>query len=289
MKVSGFTIARNVIKFDYPIWEAIQSILPLVDEMVVAVGASEDGTLEYIRSIADPKIRIIETIWDDSQRQGGKVLALETDKAMNACDPEADWLFYIQADEVLHEQYYPSIRRAMQENYHKKNVEGLLFSYVHFYGSFDFVGDSRTWYRHEIRIIRNLPGMSSYKDAQGFRLNDKKIRVAPANAAMYHYGWVRSPFHQQEKQKSFQKLWHNDQWIEKNVAQADAYDYAQIDSLRPFKGTHPQVMDQRLKRMSWKFEFDISKKRFKLKDKILYWIERWTGYRPFEYKNYELI
>lgn len=289
MKVSGFTIARNVIKFDYPIWEAIHSILPLVDEMVVAVGASDDDTLQYIRSINDPKIRIIETIWDDSQRQGGKVLALETNKAMQACDKNSDWLFYIQADEVLHEQFYPAIRQAMEENLERKEVEGLLFSYVHFYGSFDYVGDSRTWYRHEIRIIRNLPGMSSYKDAQGFRLNDKKINVAQARAAMFHYGWVRSPFHQQEKQKSFHRLWHDDQWIEKNVAQADAYDYAQIDSLRPFKGSHPKVMENRLKRMNWQFEFDISKKRFTLKEKLLYFIERWTGYRPFEYKNYKII
>ncbi|HRH33990.1 MAG TPA: glycosyltransferase [Catalimonadaceae bacterium] len=289
MKVSGFTIARNVLKFDYPILEAIHSILPIVDEMVVAVGKSEDETLQLIQSISSPKIKIIETIWDDSQREGGKVLALETDKALKACSSDSDWCFYIQADEVMHEKYLPEVLKSMEQNLNRKEVEGLVFSYTHFYGSFEYVGDSRTWYRNEIRIIRNLPGMASYKDAQGFRYQGRKIRAAPAHAFMFHYGWVRSPFHQQEKQKSFHKLWHDDEWVAKNVSEASEFDYKQIDSLKKFEGTHPMVMQDRLLRMNWEFKFDLSQKRFTFKDRLLYWIERLTGYRPFEYKNYRLI
>lgn len=289
MKVSGFTIARNVLKFDYPILESIHSILPFVDEMVVAVGNSEDGTLELIQSIQSPKIKIIETVWDDSQRKGGKVLALETDKAFQACSPDSDWCFYIQADEVLHEQFIPSIRMAMENNLENPEVEGLLFSYTHFYGSFDYVGDSRTWYRNEVRIVRNLPSISSFKDAQGFRINGRKLKVVRAGASMFHYGWVRSPFFQQEKQKSFHKLWHEDSWIEKNVSQATDYDYQQIDSLEKFRGTHPAVMADRLKQMDWEFKFDLKNKKFKAKDWFLYWVEKLTGFRPFEYKNYQLI
>ncbi|MBM3912615.1 MAG: glycosyltransferase family 2 protein, partial [Sphingomonadales bacterium] len=45
MKVSGFTFIRNAVLLDYPILEAIRSILPLCDEIVVAVGKSEDETL----------------------------------------------------------------------------------------------------------------------------------------------------------------------------------------------------------------------------------------------------
>ena len=58
MKVSGFTFIRNAIKYDYPIVEAIQSILPLCDEVVVAVGNSEDDTLALIQNI-DPKITLL--------------------------------------------------------------------------------------------------------------------------------------------------------------------------------------------------------------------------------------
>ena len=103
MKVSGFTFIRNAIKYDYPVVEAIRSILPLCDECVVAVGQSEDGTRALIESIDPDKIRIIDTVWDDSLREGGAVLAQETDKAFRAISQDADWAFYIQGDEVVHE------------------------------------------------------------------------------------------------------------------------------------------------------------------------------------------
>jgi glycosyltransferase involved in cell wall biosynthesis len=111
MKIAGFTFVRNAIKYDYPIIEAITSILPICDELVVAVGNSEDGTLELIQSIDSPKIKIIETIWDDSLREGGRVLAVETDKALAAISPDANWCFYIQGDEVVHEKYLLSLKK----------------------------------------------------------------------------------------------------------------------------------------------------------------------------------
>jgi hypothetical protein len=106
MKIAGFSFIRNAVKYDYPIVEAILSILPLCDEFVIAVSKSEDNTLKLIRSIGSPKIRIIETVWDDSLRKGGAVLAQETDKALQAVSDDVDWAFYIQRDECLHEQYH---------------------------------------------------------------------------------------------------------------------------------------------------------------------------------------
>ena len=169
MFVSGFTFVRNAIKFDYPIVEAIMSILPVCDEVIVAVGNSDDDTLGLIKSIDSPKIKIIETVWDDTLREGGKVLAVETNKALAAVSKDADWCFYIQGDEVVHEQYLPAIHQAMDDNLHDRKVEGFLFKYLHFYGSYQYVADAQRWYRQEIRIIRNQKKITSYRDAQGFR------------------------------------------------------------------------------------------------------------------------
>ncbi|HWA36160.1 MAG TPA: hypothetical protein VG737_18595, partial [Cyclobacteriaceae bacterium] len=154
MKVVGFTIVRNAVRLDYPAVEAITSILPLCDEMVVAVGNSTDNTLDLIRGIQSEKIKIVQTTWDDTQRQGGRALAIETDKAYAAIPPDADWCFYIQADEVLHEKYYATVREAMERYKDDHHVDGLLFNYLHFYGSYDYVGSSWSWYRREIRVIR---------------------------------------------------------------------------------------------------------------------------------------
>ena len=289
MKVCGFSFIKNAIKYDYPIVEAIESILPLCDSFVIAVGKSEDETLELIQNINSSKIKIIETIWDESLREGGRVLAKETDKVFQEIGNEFDWCFYIQGDEVLHEKYYDEIQNQMLQFKDDKNVEGLLFNYQHFYGSYDFVGDSRRWYRREVRIIRNDKKIRSWKDAQGFRKEGKKLKVKLIDASIYHYGWVKHPKHQQSKQENFNKYWHSDETVKKMVEQVNDFDYSKIDSLKKFEETHPKVMQKRIEKMNWKFSFDPTQKRLSLKDSFLQKIEKWSGWRIGEYRNYEIL
>ena len=75
MKVTGFSFIKDAVICDYPIEEAIKSILPLCDEVIVAVGKSNDNTLELVRNIDPDKVKVIETVWDDNLREGGRVLA----------------------------------------------------------------------------------------------------------------------------------------------------------------------------------------------------------------------
>ena len=289
MKVSGFTFVRNALKYDYPVAESIRSLLPLADEMIVAVGNSEDETEQLIRGIGSAKIKSVPAIWDDSLREGGHVLAVETDKALAEVAADSDWAFYLQADEVIHENDYEKISSAMKKWKDDERVEGLLFHYKHFYGSYDYVADSRQWYRREIRIVRNNRSIHSWKDAQGFRRNNRKLNVKEVDATIYHYGWVKNPLQQQAKQKTFHKLWHNDQWVEEHVMKGDQFDYSGISSLAKFAGTHPAAMKERITKMNWRFDFDISKKNLSLKEKILRAVEKVTGRKPFEYKNYRII
>ena len=288
MKVSGFTFIRNAIKYDYPVVEAITSILPLCDEFIVAVGNSEDGTRKLIEGINSPKIKIIDTVWDDSLREGGRVLAAETNKAFAAISSDSDWCFYIQGDECVHEKYLPAIKEGMLKWKDDKNVDGLLFNYLHFYGSYDYVGDSRRWYRNEIRIVRNDKMISSYLDAQGFRKNGEKLKVKAIDACIYHYGWVKPPELQQAKQETFHRLWHDEAWVKKNIAQTNEFDYSQIDSLKHFSDTHPAVMQQRISNKNWQFTFDPTQKKRSFKSRLLVTIENLSGWRIGEYKNYRI-
>ncbi|MBK7215060.1 MAG: glycosyltransferase family 2 protein [Bacteroidales bacterium] len=289
MKTCGFTIIRNAVKYDYPVVEAIRSILPVCDEFLVLVGNSDDTTLDLIKSIGSPKIRIEESVWDDSLKEGGKVLAVETNKAMDLIGDEFDWAFYIQADEVVHEKYHPAILEAMNKWANNKEVEGLLFKYTHFYGTYNYIGDSRRWYRNEIRIVRNDKSIRSYRDAQGFRKNDQKLKVKSIDAYVYHYGYVKNPRTMRSKVLDFHKLWHDEEWIRKNFNMEELFDFSEIDSLGIFKGTHPAVMQERIKNSSWDIKIDINRKRFSAKEKILYSIEKLTGLRLFEYKNYSIL
>jgi len=286
MKVSGFTFIRNALKYDYPIVEAILSILPICDEFIIAVGNSDDDTLALIQKIDSKKIKIIQTVWDDSLRANGEVLAIETNKAFKAISLDSDWAFYIQGDEIVHEKYLNSIQQTMQKYVFDHEVDGLLFDYKHFYGSYDFIGSSNSWYKKEIRIIRNNKQIYSFKDAQGFRKEaNEKLKVVSANASIYHYGWVKDPRSMQFKQEDFSKLWHNDEWISKNIENAQVFEYEKhISQLSRFDGDHPLVMKERIERLNWKFEYDISKnsRSFKdfLKDNLLL-----IGLN-FNYKNY---
>lgn len=293
MKVTGFTFVRNAIKYDYPVTESIRSILPLCDEVVVSVGNSDDGTLELIQSIGSPKIRIFHSVWDDSLKEGGLILSVETNKALDHISPDTTWAIYIQADEVVHEDDYPAIRAAMEQYKDDKRVEGLLFNYRHFYGSYDYVGDSRTWYNKEIRIIRNDKRIRSYKDAQGFRLDDRKLNVKPVKAWMHHYGWVKNPEEQIAKITNSAGYYHGNEQEHMNKVKKilSEFNYAElVDSLERFTGQHPALMQERIQQRNWQFDHDISQKNFKnLKGRVLYYVEKIFGVRLFEYKNYKSI
>lgn len=289
MFVSGFTFIRNALKLDYPIKEAILSVLPLCDEMIVAVGHSDDDTRNYIAQIGDPKIKIVDTVWDDTLRKGGVVLAIETDKAMAAINPKADWCVYVQGDECYNEKDYTAIREAMEMYRNNSEVEGLLFKYLHFYGSYDYLADSRSWYRQEIRIVKNSIGVKSWKDAQGFRIEGRKLRVKKINARIFHYGWVRPPEFMMAKNVEASKYWHSDEYIQQRFDPEKDFDYTGIDSIIPFTDQHPRVMLERIQSKNWKFDRDPKIKKFSLKKRVLHRVESATGWRIGENKNYKLI
>ncbi|MFZ4798855.1 MAG: glycosyltransferase family 2 protein [Bacteroidia bacterium] len=289
MKVAGFTFIKNAIIYDYPIVEAINSILPLCDEVYVALGKSDDETESLIRAIHPEKIKILKTLWDEELKQGGQVLAVETNKAFQSIPFFYDWCFYIQGDEAVHEKYLPTIKQALLDFKTNNNVDGLLFKYLHFYGSYDYIGNSSGWYNNEIRIIKNNKKIYSYKDAQGFRKNNnEKLNVKPISAYIYHYGWVKNPKAMQRKQEELNKLWHDETWIDKNVLKVEEFDYSQIDSLMKFTGTHPKVMLQRIANKNWNFEFNLKHNKTKLKDKLKQLAFKLLGWE-IGYKNYKKV
>lgn len=291
MKVCGFTFIRNAEKFDFPIVEAITSVLPICDHFVVAVGQSDDKTREIIEKLDSEKLSIVDTVWDDSLKEGGRVYADETNKAFDAIPEEYDWCFYIQGDEAVHERYLPVIREAMEANLTSPEVDGLLFSYRHFYATYDYVGDCRHWYRKEIRVIRNNKIIRSYKDAQGFRKKNEKLKVKAVQAEIYHYGWVRHPKFMQEKVDSVKAFYDGitEEEAQKRASEEEFNYGMEYDALARFEGTHPKVMEERIKRLNWEVQVDLKKVNMKLKYRLLYWFEKTFGKRLFEYRNYRLL
>ena len=293
MKISGFTFVKNAVRLYYPIVEAITSILPICDEFIVACGDSDDGTTDLVRSIGDDRIRIIETVWDPKYFVRGAINARQTNVALNQCT--GDWCLYVQADEVVHEQDLPGLRDKMARYLDDPEVEGLLFDYKHFYGDYEHYQIGRNWYRHEVRIVRNGIGSRSWESAQSFRRDGKKLRVARADADIYHYGWVRPPKQMKQKQIALDSLHHDKEWVDKHHADHTVeYDYGTLKNLAVFEDTHPQVLQHRIAQMNWRVvEKPGSKEKHKhnkLSVRALSFLENKVLRRRIgEYRNYILI
>lgn len=286
VKVSGFTIVRNAVKLDFPVEASIRSILPVCDEVVVNVGHSDDETLDVVRAIGNPKIRILETEWDMTRRN--TVLGFETLRAMRAC--ANPWGVYIQADEVLHDRGAAELAQAIQRHDADLRVEGLLVRYLHFYGGFDTIATHRRWYRREVRAVRLDPGLDirPYQGAQGFRVGaeQRKIRARLTDAEMFHYGWARPAQALREKRELGKTMYP---WRDAD-ARLPLLDW--VPGLRPFRGTHPGPAAAWIAARRVDPERVIAPRRFRwrfLRYYISGVIERLTGIRVFEFRNYEIV
>ncbi len=248
MFVCGFSIVRCGVEFTYPFLESIQSLLPLVDKFIINVGVCDDSTVDLINGLQSQKIKMILREWDMSMREGGKLLSYETNKALEEC--EGDWAFYLQADEVLHEEEYDEIYETLKKFLKRKKIEGISFKYYHFEGTYDFINPFR--YRREIRVIRPGKDIVSWGDAASFRHRDgSRLRVGLSDAHIYHYGWVRSPKEMLKRKKEFEKLYHDDKYIEKKYGGLSEFPYFELDLVRRFKGTHPAVMKDKIEKLDW--------------------------------------
>ncbi|PYP69369.1 MAG: hypothetical protein DMD36_10285 [Gemmatimonadetes bacterium] len=284
--LSGFTIVRNAVKLDYPVLPAIRSILGICDEVVVNVGKSEDGTRDLIASLGDPRIRILDTEWDFSSGSGA--LSIETNRAMAAC--RGAWGLYIQADEVLHEAGAEILAAGLRAWHGDHGVEGLLVDYVHFYGDFDTIATNRHWYRREVRCVRLGGNVRSYEDAQGFRVGPelRRVRARATGARMFHYGWAGPSQAVQRKLAASKEIFTEAvDRLEARAARRHALDWTPL--LRPFRGTHPEAARDWIAARRDARERAVGPRSFRLGHLRLYlsdWIERLTGARVFEYRNY---
>lgn len=240
MKISGFTIVRNAVKYNYPVVESIRSILPICDEFIVNVGESEDETLDLIQSIGSEKVRIIENEWDMSQKS--EVLSYQTNLALDAC--RGDWAFYLQSDEVVHEDDLEKLKETMMRYQDDPAVDALRFQWLHFYGSYYRYRIDHGWYQKQDRILRNNGMIESFGDAYGFKRKDgQDLRRQNTGCFVYHYGWVQPRKVMAQRRANaagigFVSLAENESDKE--------YSYGDLSRFPVYFGTHPKVIEEKI-------------------------------------------
>ena len=294
-KLSGFTFIKNGLTLGYPIRESVESIAPLCDEVVINVGfdnkqlSGDDGTYEYLRdSFPENKYKFIKNWWDPQLTSKGKILAQQTNLALEQCT--GDFCQYIQGDEALHEDDFDNILRSIERLKERKDIDSLIYNYLHFYGNVDAILYTRRMYRREVRLIRNGLGAQSHLDAQGFRFGDNsKLTGTRVDATVYHYGWARKEQVMEKKIVEMDKLYHEDP---DSSTEDFKFKYKRGWGIRKFTQTHPKVMQEWINQHKNDLDIHGLKLDFKFKDiglVIADGIEAVTGHRVGEYKNYKLI
>ena len=270
MKVSGFTFLRNADINGYPFVESIKSILPIVDEFICVVGKGVDSTREMVEGIGDEKIRIIDSVWNEKMCDRGFVYGQQ--KMIGQFNCSGDWAFYLEGDEVLHEDELDSIRSAMEVNLHSHEVESLYFDFYHFYGTPNQIGIAG--YRRAPRIIRNTIRSVAPDGLFWVVLDGNKRGRYPtaryAGGSIYHYGHCRSVAKMDAKVRAVGKYWAH--------AHGGFDTYGNIDTaeLRAFSGSHPGIMREWLEseaERSFCQSSDYTLTRRDVRNRLRFWIE----------------
>jgi len=291
VKISGFTFIRNGVELGYPFAPSIRSLLPLCDEIIVNVPRSADNTLERVRTIGDPKIRVIESEWDETLRQDGLALSHHTNLALREC--AGDWCVYIQADEVLHEDTAPVMRAVMERELLNPAVQGLLVDYTHFYGSYRTYVYSFGWYYQEVRVVRRDSNIRSCGDAQGFRTIDgQKLLVKKSGGHYFHYGHALKPDHAERKLRNLSSLYHDDAGVKEEVSRRPPRFYDDDQKVKRFTGKHPAVMQELVAAADWTYTSRNPLIRFRrgyFWEDIALIVKRCTGLTVGVHRNYRLV
>ena len=263
MFVSGFTFCRNLIRLDYPFLESMQSMLPLVDELVVAIGDSDDGTLESVEALKtkNPQIKIIKTVWDKSLFDNGKIFSQQTNVALSHVNKSADWAIHLQADEFFHEEDYDKLRASMERYKDDKSILGLMLRQKYFYG--DYWHTNPYAGRRLLRIVRADGSVESVGDSSGFARKSDGQYIGKeqqglwryADGWLYHYGFVNDPQKLQEKIRAKAELYHQGGASAEDAAKIAAKQYIpeNMAIMKPFKGQHPSLMKGRVEKFRTRY------------------------------------
>lgn len=290
--LSGFSIIKNGIQLAYPMIESLSSLGELCDEVWIGVGfddpefSKDDGTWDKLHDhLTSKKFKFFKSFWDPQVRSQGLILSQQSNLALEKC--QGKFCQYLQCDEVLHEKDFKVIQEDLKKLEKSSEIEGLIFQYLHFYGTPQIFKKTRNVYRREVRLIRNHSQIMSHLDAQGFRHGSgRKIRALSTNAKVYHYGWARPQELMNKKNKDFAKLYHG-----QGHEEAD-FQYQRIWGLHPFEGQHPRFVQPWVDENSTSLDIwslPLKWERNTLGLMISDGIETLTGYRIGEYKNYQEI
>lgn len=227
MGVSGVMVMDRAEWLGIPYVEAILSVLPAVDELVVGVGQHNDPSVDTVKLLAEnhPEVRMVRQAWPEKGIGGEVVGRLQSRLLLRA---EQEWVLVTQADEVWHE----SSARVFQERLAREGTAGKELARVDLSHNMQMTR-SRLWMR---RVARKDSGVFSRTDGLHLQFNgldewnwERLEMPAPVYNCTYNFpiNALRktvyySNFYQEELQQPEKRLKFED--AEEKLKRVDAGD-----------------------------------------------------------------
>lgn len=241
MTLGGNVCIRNGFRLDYCWKEAVRSLLPICDKVIVCDCDSDDGTREHIDEWCrhEPKLIPLNFPWKDPK---GDVTWWPTWVNYAREHLPTDMHIQLDADEVIHEDDYGAIKTAVAS-------KSILFC-----KRLNFWRDSRHLIPEGVccgtKVLRiaptNMPIPSDYPFGPA---NDTVARAVESNIRIFHYGFLRERHAFFRKAREVQRIWVNS--YDPRLEKAESYDgeWSEMpgitgweDSLVDYNGSHPSAI-----------------------------------------------
>ena len=213
-------ILRNGIKLGYPFKLAIESLKGLCDEVIVAVDpTSEDDTVSAVQAL---HVHVVESVWDMTNHKGfdssGETpketvvdeITRQTRIVVGAAEDRGlstDWIFSLQADEILHPKNHGNLRR-MVTHADANHLTGITLPRLYFYSSLGLI--RQEWTMPLLRLFR--PGCWDADEMSGAMSFVPVGRQGSADmgvtAPIYHYSRMGDPLLIAKRVRNLDTFYH---------------------------------------------------------------------------------
>lgn len=202
--ISVVFVIKNGVKQGYCFWESLLSCLPFADHIFISDGFSDDGTYDYLIKFKNKyedlvPITLTQDKWEDTSFHGEEI-ANVSNKIISGVT--GDWIYYLQADEVIHEDSVEHIKHIATLD----RFNSVSFPFYHFIRGWE---PSEEGYTESIRMIRN--GRNSYLMGDAWNFEGEINPICPAGHSpqpIFHFAWV-FPKQNDVKQIEHGKLYKN--------------------------------------------------------------------------------
>lgn len=226
MKITGTMVLRNAVKLGYPFELAIRSLRPLCDEVIILVDpTSEDDTLDRVIDLL-PDI-IVQSSWDMSNHRGHTNCEISVQTEHVCAEATGDWIFSLQADEVLHEEEAATLRAAASAA-EADGVSALEIMRLYFYGS---LRQYRTdWTIPMVRFFKRGAWKPDVDGAMRFDpCTPRERKKSLSTAKIYHYSRVGDPQAIAERVRNLDGFFHEPSRVEQG--EVKPYDFSRLRKL----------------------------------------------------------